>query len=112
MSGFNPVDYQTVSGTGSATNTAATTIIAAPSEGCINVASLQLGRTDAGTTPITVTLNDSAGTVLVLDNAGNGKSIPFVFDVPLVLAAKTALTMAASTGVSTLYGSAQGFLRP
>lgn len=110
MSGHRVQEHQSVSGAAIATDTGVHTLIAAPSMGKLCITSLQVGRTDAGTTPITVTLNDLAGTVLVIDNPGSGRSIPFVFDTPLIWPLKTAATFQSSAGVTTLYASAQGFL--
>lgn len=110
MSGILPERHKVAGGAASATDNTAHMLIAAPDLGKLCITSLQLGRTDAGTSAITVTLNDNAATVLVLENAGNGRSIPFVFDTPIMLANKTPLTFQASTGVSTLYASAQGFV--
>jgi hypothetical protein len=100
-----------VSGSGSATGTGATTIIAAPSTGLrIYVTAVQCGRTDAGTTAIYVTLNDTSSTVLVLPNAGNGGGNNISFPAtPLTMARATALTFTASSGVSTVYCDAQGY---
>ena len=110
MSGILPPLHQHVNGAASATTTAATTLIAAPSAGRLCVSALQLCRNDAGTTPITITLNDGAGTVLGLPNAGNGKSDPYVFDAPIILPAKQALTFQASSAITTVFASAQGFI--
>jgi hypothetical protein len=110
MSGILPELHKVVNGAASATDTNPHTLIAAPDVGRLCITSMQLGRTDNGTTPITVTLSDPASTVLVVPGTANGESLPFVFDTPLVLAPKTALTMTASSGVTTLFGSAQGFV--
>jgi hypothetical protein len=100
-----------VSGSGSATNTAATTIISALTGSLrIYVSSVQCGRTDAGTTAIYVTLNDTSSTVIVLPNAGNGGGNNMSFaTAPLTVARATALTFTASSGVSTVYCNAQGY---
>lgn len=112
MSGYLPSYSQSVTGAASATTTAATTLIAAPSMGAICVTSLQLGRTDAGAAAITVALNDPAATVLVVPPQADGGGIrDIVFDAPIVLPPLTALTFAASAGVTTLFASAQGFLK-
>lgn len=101
-----------VRGAASTTGTGATTVIAASGSASLKtyVTDIECGRTDAGTTPITVTLNDvggtGSGTVLIIPaGGGNNKS----FHVPLVTAANTAFTFTASSGVTTLYCSAQGF---
>jgi hypothetical protein len=99
-----------VSGSASATGTAATSLIAAPAQNrrlCIS--SLQCGRTDAGTSAIRVTLNDDGTTVIVLPNSGGGGSVAPVFSSPLTVPSATALTFTASASTSTVYCSAQGF---
>ena len=100
-----------VSGAGSATGTGATTIIASPGANLrIYVTGVQCGRTDAGTTGIFVTLNDTSSTVVVLPNAGNGGGNNMYFTPsPLTMARGTALTFTASSGVSTVYCDAQGY---
>jgi hypothetical protein len=112
MSGILPELHQIVTGAASTTGTGVTTLIAAPSEGGICVSSLQLGRTDTATTPLTVTLNDTAGTVIVVPPGGVASPgvREIVFDAPLLVANKAALTFTSSAGVTTLYASAQGFL--
>ena len=101
-----------VRGSASTTGTGATTIIAASGSASLKtyVTDIECGRTDAGTTAITATFNDvggtGSGTVLIIPaGGGNNKS----FHVPLVTAANTAFTFTASSGVTTLYCSAQGF---
>jgi hypothetical protein len=100
-----------VSGSGSATGTGATTIIAAPTTTRrIYVTAVQCGRTDAGTTGIYVTLNDNASTIIVVPNTGGGGGNNMPFPSPLTVPAATALTFTSSgPGVSTLYCDAQGF---
>ena len=112
MSGYLPSHSQLVTGAGSATTTAATILIAQPSGGAICVSSLQLGRTDAGASALVVTLNDTANTALVLPpQADGGRIRDIVFDAPLLVLPQTALTFQASAGVTTLFASAQGFLK-
>jgi hypothetical protein len=98
-----------VSGSASATSTAQTTVIAAPSANNLYITSLQIGRTDAGTTAISVALNDSATTEVIVPNSGGGGGNNMVFNPPLVVAAATALKFTASAGVTTLYVNAQGY---
>jgi hypothetical protein len=99
-----------VSGSGSATDTAGHTIIAAPTTTRrLYIRSLQCYRTDAGTTAIRVTLNDDASTVIGLPNNGGGGGSNVVFESPLTLPAATALTFTASAGTTTVYCNAQGF---
>jgi hypothetical protein len=101
-----------VSGSGSGTDTAAHTIIAAPSVTGwrFYINSAQCGRTDAGTSASRVTFNDDASTVVVLPNAGNGGGSNVVFSVPLTVPRTTAFTMTSSASISTVYCNAQGFL--
>jgi len=101
-----------VSGSGSATDTAAHAIIAAPSVtgNRYYITSVQCGRTDAGTTASRVTLNDDGATVLVLPNAGNGGANNAVFPTPLTVPRTSALTMTSSASISTVYCSAQGYV--
>jgi hypothetical protein len=99
-----------VSGSGSATNTAATQIIAAPSSTRrIYVTGVQCARNDAGTSAVFVTLNDTSSTVIVLPNSGGGGGSNMVFASPLTVASATALTFTASGSISTIYCNAQGF---
>jgi hypothetical protein len=112
MSGYLPSYSQLVTGAANTTGATTVTLIPAPDMGAICVSSLQLGRTDAGATSITVTLSDVSSTVLVVPPVANGGGVrDVVFDAPLLLANKAALTFQASAGVSTLYASAQGFLK-
>jgi len=100
-----------VRGSASKTDTSAGTILAASGSASLKeyVTDVECGRTDAGTTAIYVTLNDGASTILVLPNNGGGGGNNSHFLVPLVVAANTALTFTASSGVSTVYCSAQGY---
>lgn len=99
-----------VRGAASTTGTGATTVIASQGVGVkIYVTSLQVTRSDAGSTAITVSLNDTSTSVFAIPNAGNGGGAVFVFPVPLVVAANTALQFTAGTGVTTLYCCAQGY---
>jgi hypothetical protein len=99
-----------VSGAGNTTGTGATTIIAAQAAGIkMYISSLQCFRTDAGTTAIFATLNDGASTIIGIPNGGGGGGNNIVFQIPLVVAAATALTFTASGGVTTLYCNAQGY---
>jgi hypothetical protein len=99
-----------VSGAGSATDTSATTIIAAVSNvRRIYVTAAQCGRTDAGTTAVRVTFNDDAATVMVLPNSGGGGFVPVVFPSPLTVAASSGFKFTASGSISTIYCNAQGF---
>lgn len=99
-----------LSGGASATNTGATTLIAAQGAGIKEyISSLQCGRTDAGTTAMRVTLNDNASTNIVIPNSGGGGMISTVFQIPLIVAANTALTFTPSASVTTVWCNAQGY---
>lgn len=112
MSGYLPSYSQLVSGSVSSTTSATVTLIAAPSEGPICLSSLQLGRTDANSNPIVVTFNDLASTPLVVPSPTSGGGIrDVVFDAPLLWPNQTAVTFQTSLGVTTLFASAQGFLK-
>jgi hypothetical protein len=99
-----------VSGSGSASGTGATTIIAAPTvTRRIYVTAVQCGRNDAGTSAIYVTFNDTSSTIMVLPNSGGGGGNNMVFASPLTVPAATAFTFAPSGSTSTVYCNAQGF---
>jgi hypothetical protein len=99
-----------VSGEASATGTAATTIISAPTKTRrIYVTGAQCSRNDAGTTAIFVTFNDTSSTIAVLPNSGGGGANNMVFTSPLTVPTATALTFTSSASTSTVYCNAQGF---
>lgn len=99
-----------VSGSGNATGTGATTIIAAPSATRrLYITAVECGRTDAGTTAVRATLNDDGTTVIVIPNSGGGGGNNITFPSPLTVPAGTALTFTMSSGVTTAYCNAQGF---
>ena len=94
-----------LSGKGTQTSTAATTIIAAQGAGVkIYVTSIQCGN--SGSAPSTITLNDTSGLVM-MNPAGGGftTSLP----VPLVVAANTALQFTPSSASTTQFCNAQGY---
>lgn len=96
-----------LTGSASATGTGATTIIAAQGAGIkIKVTDVECFRTDAGATMIYATLNDASSTPVPIPPVGANNWSP---KIPLTVAANTALTFTASTGVSTLFCSAQGY---
>jgi hypothetical protein len=103
-----------VSGATSTTSTAAATIIAFGAGWNttygIHVNGIQCGRTDAGTSAIRITFNDSASTVMVLPNSGGGSASIDFFTSPLQVAADTNFTMTLSANTTTVYCSAQGFV--
>ena len=99
-----------VRGSASETGTSAGTLLAGAGGSLKNyVTDVECGRTDAGTTAIYVTFSDAASTILVLPNNGGGGGNNKTFNVPLATAGNTAFTFTASSGVSTVYCSAQGF---
>lgn len=99
-----------VTGTGNGTSTAAITMKAAQGAGIkLYATDIEIQRSDTGTTPIVVTLNDSASTPFVIPNAGSGGVVEKSFETPLQWAANTAATCTASVGVTTLYCNFQGF---
>lgn len=99
-----------VSGSGSGTDTAAHQIIAAQGSGILMyISSAQCFRTDGGTTATTVTLSDNATTVIGLPNSGGGGGNNMVFQIPLIVAANTALTFTSSNNITTTYCNAQGY---
>lgn len=112
MSGYLPSYSQLVTGSVSATTSATTTLIAAPSLGAFCMSGLQLGRTDANSNPVVVTLNDLASTPIVVPSPTSGGGVrDVVFDAPLLWASTTAVTFQTSLGVTTLFAAAQGFLK-
>jgi hypothetical protein len=105
-----PPTSNLVSGNGSATGTGATTIIAAPTATRrIYVTGAHCARSDAGTTAIFVTFNDTSSTIMVLPNSGGGGANNMAFASPLTVPAATAFTFAASANTTTVYCNAQGF---
>lgn len=96
-----------VRGKVTSTDTGAHTVIAAGSgTDKTYITSLQMGRTDSGTTPIVVTLSDDQSTPIVVPPGG---ATNITFPVPLVTAAATAFTITSGTAVTTLYAAAQGY---
>ena len=105
--------------TGSTTAGTATTFTGASNSTLKTyITAIQCGRSDAGTTPITVAINDAAGTpvlltTLVLPNSGGGGGNNVSFPSPLVASATNpGITFTASSAVATLYCSAQGYFAP
>ena len=99
-----------VRGTATSTDTSAHTIIASAGGSLKNyITGVQCGRTDAGSSALTITFNDSASTVLILP-AGGATNV--VFNTPLATAAATAFQFTFGTGVTTGYCSAQGYVGP
>jgi hypothetical protein len=98
-------------GTVSATTTAAATIANSSNTTLKSyMTGLQCSRGDAGTTAITVTLNDTASTVFVLPNSGGGGGYTATFQTPLVTSAvNTSFTFTEGAATATVYCNAQGF---
>jgi len=94
----------------SAVNTAVT-VVPAPALPSVRiyVTDIELGRTDNGTGSITVTLNDSAGTVLVVPGSAGGGINQRTFSTPLSLSGSAALTFTVSVATSTVYCNVQGY---
>jgi hypothetical protein len=110
--GGNPTGFTNqVRGTTTATDTAAHSILPSAGGGLKNyVTDIECFRTDAGTSPIVLTFNDSASTPFVLPaSSSNGSGVVKSFLTPLVTAAATAFTVTSGTAVTTLYCSAQAF---
>jgi hypothetical protein len=97
-----------VRGSTSTAGTTATQLIAAQGSNEIYVTGVQCFRTDAGTTMVYVTLDDSVSTTIPVP-AGGG-AIPN-YSVPLVVAAGSALTFTPNAAVSggSIFCSAQGY---
>jgi hypothetical protein len=77
------------------------------------ITDMMCGRSDAGTTAITITLNDAATTIFILPNSGGGGGNNKAFTTPLKIssATGTALTGTLSAGVTTAYCTFSGFFR-
>ncbi len=104
-----------VTGGGSKTDTSALTIIAASGSSSYKeyLVSVHCGRSDAGTTAITVAISEGTKTrTLVVPNSGGGGGNNVKFDPPESFAANVAITATSSGSVTTLYCDAQGFYAP
>ena len=104
-----------VQANGSSTTTGAITVMAASGSASVKeyMTDLHCGRSDAGTTAITLAISDATTTVTeVLPNAGGGAQANFRFSVPLAWVANHAVTVTPSAGVTTLYCDAEGYLSP
>jgi hypothetical protein len=104
-----------VDGGGSATTTGSFTILAASGTGGVKeyLTGLQCGRSDAGTTAITVAVSDGTKTrTFVVPGTGGGSGNNPSLVTPIAFAANTAVTAAFSTGVTTGYCNAEGFYAP
>jgi hypothetical protein len=100
---------------GSSTTTAAITVLSASGSASYKeyLTDLHCGRSDAGTTAITIAISDGTTTITeVLPDAGGGGQANFRWSSPRVFAANTAVTVTPSAGVSTLYCDASGYNAP
>jgi len=97
------------------TGTSAITIFAASGTSGISeyMTSIQIGRSDNGTTAITATVTDGTlSFVWVVPNSGGGGGNNITFPTPIKFATNHAVTCTASGGVTTFYCYAQGFNAP
>ena len=94
---------------GTVSGTTAQQLLATQSAGVKTyITDIECGRIDGGTTAINLTFSDDHSTVLPLPNNGGGGGNNKTFNVPLVTAAATALTVTPSSAVQFTC-SAQGF---
>lgn len=101
----NPENF--LNGSGNATGTADTAVIAAQGAGVkIYVTSVTVANTSATNTY--VNLKDGATTKLVVSAPANGGAT-WSFPVPLVISANTAFNFASGASVTTMYVSALGY---
>lgn len=97
-----------LSGTGSKTDTSDLEVIAAQGAGVrINVTSITVGNSSASTHALVEIKDGSTVKYRVVVTGGASQTI--TFPSPLVLTANTALNMACTSSVSTIYMSAVGF---
>lgn len=100
---------------GSSTTTTAITVQSASGNAGLKeyMSKLSCGRSDAGTTAITLAISDATTTVTkVLPNNGGGGVVNYAFDPPRAWAANHAVTVTPSSGVTTLYCDATGYNAP
>jgi len=90
-------------------STTAVTVIAAPGASVRLYGWIECGRTDAGTAAVTVTLNDVAGTILVIPNTSGGGGNNYAPPIPLQWGINSAITIAVSTATTTMICNAQAF---
>lgn len=96
--------------TATASSTAAVTLIGAQGAGVKTyVTNIECGRTDTGTTAMTLTLSDAQSTVLIIPNNGGGGGNNYNLTIPLVTAANTTLSFTPGTAVNTTYCNVQAF---
>jgi hypothetical protein len=105
--------FPPVAGSATTTGTTAVTIIPAypDTNRRLVITSLQCGRTDAGTTAITLTFNDLNNSVIVLPpGAGASQNMNFHPDAGLRLPLNTGLTMTSSAAINAVFCNAQGYV--
>jgi len=109
----NPTSNR-VRGHATSTDTSAHTMIAAGTTGIKTyITGIQCSRSDAGTTPITLTFSDDVASTMDIPDAGNGGANNFVLTgSPFATAAATAFTFTSSSGVTTVKCNAQGYQGP
>lgn len=91
--------------------TSAGTILAASGSASLKeyITDLTCTRNDAGTTAVSITLNDTATTIIDLPNNGGGGGYAHTFNVPLAFAANVAATATSGTSITSIHCSATGF---
>jgi hypothetical protein len=90
-------------------STTAVTVIAAPGASVRLYGWVECGRTDAGTSAVTITLNDTAGTVFVLPNTSGGGGNNMMPPIPFQWGANSPVTIAVSAATTTVFCSAQAY---
>lgn len=93
-------------------STAATTCTGMGAQGAsvkIYISDLTCTRSDAGTTSATMTLNDSATTIIDMPNNGGGGGFSRSYNVPLQVAANTAFQVQSGTSLTSVHCSASGY---
>lgn len=92
--------------------TSATTCTGMAAQGAsikIYITDLTCTRSDAATTSATLTLDDSATTIIDMPNNGGGGGFSHTYNTPLVVAANTAFTVQSGTSLTSVHCSASGF---
>lgn len=93
-------------------STAATTCTGMGAQGAsvkIYITDLTCTRSDILTTAATMTLNDSATTIIDMPNSGGGGGFARSYNTPLVVAANTAFTVQSGASLTSVHCSATGF---
>lgn len=107
-------NFQSATTTGQ-TGTGTVNVLAASGTAGIKeyMTSIQMGRSDAGTTAITAAITDGTSTyTFAVPNNGGGGGNNISFVTPIAFVANHAVTCAASAGVTTFYCTAQGYNAP